>query len=169
MDMVQDRTQRINLVKEVDPSDLYIKLVPHDLCCSPVFEYVSTFDEIICIERRDLFDTILSGIIAINTSVFNIEPGNNKPTYNPFKAKKSEYLFMVESIEKYFFYKQLLQPLIKKTYVYEELINEDLNNDFFQKLLTKEEKKQIITNWREVYRWWEWSWLYGYLDGENYF
>ena len=165
---VQNRQERFDLVEKVKPNDMYIKIVPHDLDYPPILDYISNFDEVICIERKDLFDTILSGIISMNTWVFNVEQNEEKPKCEPFNASRSEFLFMEESIQKYFNYKNVLKNVITKTYVYEEFIKDEFAKNNFQKLSTLEQKRNIVKNWKEVYDWWENSWLYGCIENNTF-
>ena len=165
----QLRTERIALVKKYHHQDYFIKAFGIDLGKNEeIRDYVSEHYQLIAIERRDTFDTVLSGLISNKHEFFNnYKRKDLKSIYKPFIANYQIFDYMATCLKHYYEYKSLLN--ITKTFIYEDIVLLDRNSILLelglepssnprlplQKLLDFESKTRLIENYEEVLFWYK--------------
>lgn len=148
-------------------NDYILKVLPQDLRYEPIFDFIKNhYKRLIVTKRRDVIDTILSALIAMEHRRFN--DNDNNFTYHKFEAKIVEVEWLC-FLHNHFnsFVSKLLPNVIVELY-YEDIIR--MNRcDIIQhcglvpndnddgplplvKLLKKEDKIPLITNINEVLR-----------------
>ena len=114
----QLREERAALLKECadDGNSYFIKVFGTDLDTNSCKEAVEDY-EFIAVERENTFETVMSGILAINFWYFHRSDGD--PHWEHFVAQRSQFLFMRDAILSYYWHKPSLN--IRKTITCEHL------------------------------------------------
>lgn len=166
---IQDRDVRLEYMKQHNYQDYFIKVFGIDLHHNGIREYVSENYELIAIERRNSLSAVLSGIVAIQHWFFNVDSTIHKPipNYSAFVARYQNFSYMTDALISYYKYKDELD--IHKTYIYEDIVNmgrRDILSELnlgdtvvpslpLRKLLTFDQKVDLIQNYDEVLFWYK--------------
>lgn len=164
---IQHREERYELFKDRVEDGYLIKIFPQDLRYDPIFDLIKTYyKRLVVVKRKDIIDTILSALIAMEHRRFNAI--DNKFKYNTFEAKLFEVEWLCHLFNQY---GSFTSRLISNTTVgiyYEDVIkmkraeiveicgltpNHNDNGPLpLSKLLKKEEKIPLIRNIGDVLR-----------------
>jgi len=166
---VQDRDTRLKFMEQHNHWDYFIKVFGIDLRHDGIRKYVRENYELIAIERRNSLSAVLSGIVAIQHWFFNVDSAIHKPipNYSAFVARYQNFSYMTDALISYYKYKDELD--IRKTYIYEDIVNmgrRDILSELnlgdtvipslpLRKLLTFDQKVDLIQNYDEVLFWYK--------------
>lgn len=168
---VQSRKYRLGLVEKYDHQDYFIKVLSLDTTVPEIVRYLYHNYKFITIERRNTFDSVLSGLIAKEYWYFNFFGREAIPDYKPFATTHADFGHIRASIRHYFNVKEkLFVNNIISSVVYEDIVDKSrgeilemagfpgiVDNEVLplRKLLSFEEKCALITNLDEVAQWYQ--------------
>jgi hypothetical protein len=168
---IQLRPERINLIKKYQHQKYFFKIFPYDISLPDIFNFCNQYlDTIILLDRKNPFDAVLSGVISSEYEFWNADINDDIPDYKPFVAPSASYMFMLQSISKYYaFRNKFTNKNIIHVY-YEDMNNKNFWSDIakifspdedynkidgkrlpFRKLLSYEEKVKLVLNAEEIY------------------
>lgn len=165
---IQSRQYRLSLMEKYNHQDYFIRILRFDTTVPEINRYLLYNYRFITIERRNTFDSVLSGLIARKHWYFNYR-GYPVPEYKPFAAEYVNFARIREFIKHYFdIKKNLFVNHIDASLIYEDIVDKSrgevlemagfpgiVDNEEFplKKLLNFDEKCELIENVDQVYQW----------------
>ncbi|MCB0385519.1 MAG: hypothetical protein KDD43_09005, partial [Bdellovibrionales bacterium] len=128
----QEISRRIQLLKKYDRLNYSIKVLANQ-ANHGVFEFISEHYPIVCLERRDPFEAVLSWILARQTGFWSIERGGVRPTINRIVAEREVYEEIRNSLFSYLEMKPRF-PSILRTLFYEDFVAVEKKTEFLKEL-----------------------------------
>lgn len=116
----QEISRRIELLKKYDRQNYSIKVLANQ-ANHGVIEFLAEHYQIVCLERRDQFEAVLSWILARQTGFWSIERGGVRPKISKIVAEREIYEEIRNSIVNYLEMKPKF-PSISKTLIYEDFV-----------------------------------------------